>query len=114
MKWYYIRKVDEIEVLKGDAEALPNYSAKFPQRWPGGYKLDWDWFNPLDCWRDLHGLWGEWKFRSCLMHHSWTSKRLKEKQERDNEERPNGPDLHGIIVDEVLLVDPVKSTDNMV
>ena len=57
------------------------------------------------------------------MHHSWTSKRLKGGegesdvvggQENDNEERPNGPDLHGTIGMRSQLADPVKTEGQLV
>lgn len=42
----------------------------------GDGKLDWWWFDPLQCWGDLHELWEEWELRNNLMHHSWTRKAI--------------------------------------
>ena len=52
-------------------EALPKSLQDCPKEYEKGTKkLDWWWFDPLQCWNDIHELWAEGELRTNLLHSS--------------------------------------------
>lgn len=57
--------------MMSNAEAPPNLTRN-DHEWHNKREreLDWWWFNPIQCWNEIHELWNEGGVKSLLSHHS--------------------------------------------